>query len=397
MYIMSFVLLSKDDCVLCQDVQTMLAKHNIPYTIHKVDDKNELFRLCGKRVPGWPQLLNASDQSHFGSIDELEDYVDTLDVVLTENPFRFTTFPIKYDDLWQLYKKAQASFWVPEEIDFSTDMDDWKNLTPDEQHFIKHVLAFFAGSDGIVNENLVSNFMQEVQLSEAKSFYSYQMYNEGIHSETYSLLIDKYVRDPKEKTKLFQAIQTIPSVKAKADWAFKWFDTSRPFAERLIAFACVEGILFSGSFCSIFWLKKRGLMPGLGFSNEYISRDEALHLEFAVALYKYLKSHPSSETIQQIVKEAVDTEKDFIIDALPCSLIGMNADLMKQYIEYVADRMLKQFGVSPIYNSENPFDFMENISLQAKTNFFEKRVAEYAFAGIMVKEEEQTFGTDADF
>lgn len=393
---MSFVLISKNNCPLCQDVKNILEQHNISYKLHKVDEKEELFRLCGKRVPGWPQLLN-EDGTHFGSIDEIEDYVDNLEVVLTENPFRFTTFPIKYDNLWQLYKRAQASFWVPEEIDFSKDTDDWNKLTADEQHFIKHVLAFFAGSDGIVNENLASNFMEEVQLSEAKSFYSYQMYNESIHSETYSLLIDKYVKDTAEKTKLFHAIDTIPSVKAKADWAFKWFDNKRPFAERLIAFACVEGILFSGSFCAIFWLKKRGLMPGLGFSNEYISRDEALHMEFAVALYQYLKHKPSNDVVRDIIREAVDTEKDFIIDALPCSLIGMNSNLMKQYIEYVADRLLKQLDVPILYNVENPFDFMENISLQAKTNFFEKRVAEYAHAGIMVKDEDQTFGTDADF
>lgn len=393
---MSLVLLSKDNCILCQDVKKILEQNNINFKIHKVDEKDELFRLCGKRVPGWPQLLN-EDGTHFGSIDELEEYVDNLEVVLTENPYRFTTFPIKYDDLWQLYKRAQASFWVPEEIDFSKDTEDWNNLTSDEQHFIKHVLAFFAGSDGIVNENLASNFMEEVQLSEAKSFYSYQMYNESIHSETYSLLIDKYVKDPTEKTKLFRAIETIPSVKAKADWAFNWFDKSRPFTERLIAFACVEGILFSGSFCAIFWLKKRGLMPGLGFSNEYISRDEALHMEFAVALYQYVKNKPSNDVVRDIVKGAVETEKDFIIDALPCSLIGMNSDLMKQYIEYVADRLLKQLNVPILYDVENPFDFMENISLQAKTNFFEKRVAEYAHAGIMVSEEEQTFGTDADF
>ena len=301
---MTFILISKNDCILCSDAQQLMDSNNISYTIHKVDDKDELFRLCGRRVPGWPQLLNASDNSYFGSLDELEDFVDNHDVVLTENPFRYTTFPIKYDDLWQLYKKAQASFWIPEEIDFSADMQDWNGLTHDEQHFIKHILAFFAGSDGIVNENLVSNFMQEVQLSEAKSFYSYQMYNEGIHSETYSLLIDKYVKDQAEKTKLFQAIQTIPSVKAKADWAFKWFDTSRPFAERLIAFACVEGILFSGSFCAIFWLKKRGLMPGLCFSNELISRDEGLHTDFAVLLYvNHIKNKLDQSKIYEILDE----------------------------------------------------------------------------------------------
>ena len=393
---MSFTLLTKQDCVLCKDTQVLLNNNKLSFTIHNVDTKEELFRLCGKRVYGWPQLLN-KDGSHFGSIDELEAYVNSHEPILTENPYRFTTFPIEYDDLWKLYKKAQASFWVPEEIDFSKDLDDWATLTSNEQHFIKHVLAFFAGSDGIVNENLAANFMNEVQLSEAKSFYSFQMYNESIHSETYSLLIDKYVKDPAEKTNLFRAIETIPSVKAKADWALKWLSKDRSFGERLIAFACVEGILFSGSFCAIFWLKKRGLMPGLGFSNEYISRDEALHMEFAVTLYKYLKNRPSDERIQDIVKEAVVTEKEFIIDALPCSLIGMNSDLMKQYIEYVADRLLKQLNVPIVFGTENPFDFMEAISLQAKTNFFEKRVAEYSFAGIMVDEQKQTFGMDADF
>ena len=393
---MSFTLISKDDCLLCKDACALLENHNIPYIIQKADTKEELFRICGKRVPGWPQLLDPQG-AYFGSIDELETYTDNREVVLTENPYRFTTFPIQYDNLWNMYKRAQASFWVPEEIDFSKDTEDWKTLTADEQHFIKHVLAFFAGSDGIVNENLAANFMKEVQLSEAKSFYSYQMYNESIHSETYSLLIDKYVKDPAEKTNLFRAIETIPSVKAKADWAFKWFDRTNTFAERLVAFACVEGILFSGSFCAIFWLKKRGLMPGLGFSNEYISRDEALHMEFAVALYKYLKVRPSTDRIHDIVREAVETEKDFIIDALTCSLIGMNSDLMKQYIEYVADRLLKQLGTVAIYNAKNPFDFMENISLQSKTNFFENRVSEYAHSGIMAKEEDQVFDTDADF
>ena len=393
---MSFVVLTKNNCILCKDVQNLLENNQINFKLHNVDTKEELFRLCGKRVPGWPQLLR-DDGTHFGSIDELEEYIDNREVVLAENPYRFTTFPIVYDDLWKLYKRAQASFWVPEEIDFSKDTDDWESLNANEQHFIKHILAFFAGSDGIVNENLASNFMEEVQLSEAKSFYSYQMYNESIHSETYSLLIDKYVKDTVEKTNLFRAIETIPSVKAKADWAFKWFNRDRPFAERLIAFACVEGILFSGSFCAIFWLKKRGLMPGLGFSNEYISRDEALHMEFAVALYKYMKAKPSADVVRNIVREAVETEKDFIIDALPCSLIGMNSNLMKQYIEYVADRLLKQLNVTTIYDVENPFDFMENISLQAKTNFFEKRVAEYAHAGIMVDSIDQVFGTDADF
>ena len=388
---MSLVLLSKTNCPLCEDAKQLLRKKNIAFTTQMVEDKQELFKLCGKRVHGWPQLLTV------GGIDEIEQYVDTYDPVLNINPFRYTTFPIQYNNLWNLYKKAQASFWVPEEIDFSRDVQDWESLSNQEQHFIKHILAFFAGSDGIVNDNLATNFMEEVQLSEAKSFYSYQMYNESIHSETYSLLIDKYVKNEQEKTKLFQAIETIPSVKAKAEWAFKWFRRDRPFNERLVAFMCVEGILFSGSFCSIFWLKKRGLMPGLGFSNEYISRDEALHLEFAVALYDLLTVKVSHQRVQDIIRESVEHEKVFITESLPCSLIGMNSDLMKQYIEYVADRLLKQLKVPTIFGAENPFDFMENISLQAKTNFFEKRVAEYAHAGIMVDREDQVFGTDAEF
>jgi ribonucleotide reductase beta subunit family protein with ferritin-like domain len=300
------------------------------------------------------------------------------EVILTPSNDRFTMFPIKYPDLYQLYKKAVASFWTVEEIDLSSDMTDWEKLSENEKHFIKMVLAFFAASDGIVFENLNLNFANEVQISEARAFYSYQGFNENIHSETYSLLIDKYVTDQTEKNNLFRAIDTIPCIQKKAEWAMKWFSKDRPFIERLVAFACVEGIFFSGSFCSIFWLKHRGLMPGLCFSNELISRDEGLHLEFAVTLSDHFINQPTTKTVHSIIKEAVAIEKEFITEALPCRLLGMDSEKMSTYIEYVADRMLKQLGYMTVWDSENPFDWMENISLEGKTNFFEKRVGDYS-------------------
>ncbi|MFT7160448.1 MAG: ribonucleoside-diphosphate reductase beta chain [Bacteroidia bacterium] len=303
--------------------------------------------------------------------------------ILKENKNRFVLFPIQKDDIWQFYKKAQASFWTAEEIDLSQDLKDWNNLNDGERHFISHVLAFFAASDGIVNENLAENFLSEVQFTEAKFFYGFQIAIENIHSETYSLLIDTYVKDSAEKNKLFNAIETIPCVKKKADWALRWIDNGS-FAERLIAFAAVEGIFFSGSFCSIFWLKKRGLMPGLTFSNELISRDEGLHCDFACLLYNdHLIGQLSKETVTEIIRDAVEIEKEFVTDAIPVKLIGMNAELMCQYIEFVADRLLEELECDKIYNTSNPFDFMDMISLQGKTNFFEKRVAEYQKAGVM--------------
>jgi ribonucleotide reductase beta subunit family protein with ferritin-like domain len=301
-----------------------------------------------------------------------------MDPILTTSTSRFTTFPIRYPDLWALYKKAIGSFWTVEEIDLAADLKDWDKLTTDEQHFIKMVLAFFAASDGIVFENLDLNFVKDVQIPEARSFYAYQGFNESIHGETYSLMIDKLVRDQEEKASLFRAIETVPAVKEKAEWAMRWMKPDSPFAQRLIAFACVEGIFFSGSFCAIFWLKKRGLMPGLSFSNELISRDEGLHQEFAVTLYGNLLSKCSSRTVHDIVREAVAIEHEFITEALPCKLIGMDADQMKLYIEFVADRLLMQLGVAPLFNSQNPFDWMETISLEGKTNFFEKRVGDYS-------------------
>ena len=299
------------------------------------------------------------------------------DPILAPSLARFTTFPVRYPDLWNLYKKAVGSFWTVEEIDLAGDLKDWDGLKPDEQYFIKMVLAFFAASDGIVMENIDMNFSSDVQIAEARSFYAYQGFNESIHSETYSLMIDKLVRDPDEKAKLFRAIETSPAVKRKAEWALKWM-TDAPFAQRLAAFACVEGIFFSGSFCAIFWLKKRGLMPGLSFSNELISRDEGLHQEFAVTLFSHLLDKPSQSIIADIVRSAVEIEKMFILDALPCKLIGMDSAEMSQYIEFVADRLLVQLGCSKVWNSENPFDWMETISLEGKTNFFEKRVGDYS-------------------
>ncbi|TGD77808.1 ribonucleoside-diphosphate reductase small subunit [Hymenobacter wooponensis] len=320
-----------------------------------------------------------------------------MEPLLTENPNRFVLFPIQHNDVWQMYKKAEASFWTAEEIDLSQDQKDWENLNDGERHFISHVLAFFAASDGIVNENLAVNFMQEVQMAEARCFYGFQVMMENIHSETYSLLIDTYIKDPKQKDYLFNALETVPAVSKKGEWAIKWIN-SENFTERLIAFAAVEGIFFSGSFCSIFWLKKRGLMPGLTFSNELISRDEGLHCDFACLLYKdHLQNKLPESRVHEIIRDAVQIEQEFVTDALPVNLIGMNAQLMSQYIEFVADRLLDALGYSKIYGSTNPFDFMEMISLQGKTNFFEKRVGEYQKAGVMSERTSNAFSLDEDF
>jgi len=312
---------------------------------------------------------------------------------------RYTLFPIKdsEQDLYKLYKKAVGSFWTVEEIDFSKDKEDWEKLNGEEKHFIKHVLAFFAGSDGIVQENLAGRFQVEVQSPIARLFYGVQNAMEGIHSETYSLLIDQYVKDKDEQNKLFRAIDTIPSIGEKAKWALNWMGDDRPYSTRLVAFACVEGIFFSGSFCAIYWLKKRGLLPGLTFSNELISRDEGLHTEFAVAMYHKMIQKLDPDVIGSIVCDAVRIESDFITQALPCSLIGMNARDMTQYIQFVADRILLQLGQKKIYNSTNPFDFMELISLEGKTNFFEKKVSEYSKPGVGLSQAEMTIKFDEDF
>jgi ribonucleoside-diphosphate reductase beta chain len=319
------------------------------------------------------------------------------EVLLRENKDRFVILPINYPRIWEMYKKHEASFWTAEEIDLHDDLKHWENLNIGEKHFISHVLAFFAASDGIVNENLAVNFMSEVQVPEARCFYGFQIMMENIHSETYALLIDTYIKDPVEKDRLFHAIDTVPAVKKKAQWALRWIQNGS-FAERLVAFAAVEGIFFSGSFCSIFWMKKRGLMPGLTFSNELISRDEGLHCEFACLLYSMLNGKLSKEEATRIITDAVEIEKEFVTDALPVNLIGMNAKLMSQYIEFVADRWLVELGYDKVYNATNPFDFMEMISLQGKTNFFEKRVGDYQKSGVLnAASETKAFTLDEDF
>ncbi|MBF4465871.1 MULTISPECIES: ribonucleotide-diphosphate reductase subunit beta [Flavobacterium] len=322
-----------------------------------------------------------------------------VEPILQENKNRFVIFPIKHHDIWEWYKKMEASFWTAEEIDLHQDLTDWNNkLSDDERYFIKHILAFFAASDGIVNENLAENFVNEVQYAEAKFFYGFQIMMENIHSETYSLLIDTYVKDEAEKAELFNALEVFPAIKKKADWALKWIE-SDSFAERLIAFAAVEGIFFSGAFCSIYWLKKRGLMPGLTFSNELISRDEGVHCDFAVHLHNHhLINKVPKDRIKEIIVDALDIEREFVTESLPVSLIGMNATLMTQYLEFVADRLLVELGCDRVYGSANPFDFMDMISLQGKTNFFEKRVAEYQKSGVMNTDSDaQKISFDADF
>ena len=318
--------------------------------------------------------------------------------LLRENPNRFVVFPIEYPDIWKMYKQAEASFWTVEEVDLSKDLQHWNGLTKDEKHFISYVLAFFAASDGIVNENLAERFIREIQVTEARCFYGFQIMIENIHSEMYSMLIDTYITDSSQRRFLFNAIDTVPCVRKKAEWAIKWTaDETATFPERLLAFAAVEGIFFSGSFAAIFWLKKRGLMPGLTFSNELISRDEGMHCDFACLLYKYVVKKPTEERVRSIIKDAVEIEKEFLTDALPVELIGMNSRLMRQYIEFVADRLIAELGYEKIYKTKNPFDFMDNISLDGKTNFFEKRVGEYQKAGVMASKEDAKFALDADF
>jgi len=327
------------------------------------------------------------------------------DPLLQENARRWVMFPIQYPEVWEMYKKHEASFWTAEEIDLSQDSKDWDKLSDPERHFIKHILAFFAASDGIVLENLAAQFSTEIQIPEARAFYGFQIAMENIHSETYSLLIEQYIRDPVEKDATFDAINTMAPIRDKAAWAVGWMNTDNCFAERVIAFAAVEGILFSGSFCAIYWLKKRGLMPGLTFSNELISRDEGLHAEFACLIYGMLQHKLPEDVVHGIIRGAVDVERKFICEALSCDLIGMNNELMTRYIEFVADRLLTALGHNKLYGSTNPFDWMELISLQGKTNFFEKRVGEYQKAGVMGsatsggagQEESRGFALDVDF
>lgn len=351
------------------------------------------------------EVVSANPDEVYGKFVGEVDMNEEDEPLLVENKRRFVLFPIRYHEIWQMYKKAEASFWTAEEIDLSKDLHDWDNrLNDNERHFISHVLAFFAASDGIVNENLLERFSSEVQAAEARCFYGFQIMIENIHSETYSLLIDTYIREPEQRDFLFNAIETIPVVKQKAEWALRWISDRRAsFSERLVAFAAVEGIFFSGSFASIFWLKKRGLMPGLSFSNELISRDEGLHTDFACLLFGHLKKRAHPDTVNRIITEAVAIEQDFLSDALPVSLIGMNARLMCQYIEFVADRLLVALGNPKHYNATNPFDFMENISLQGKSNFFERKVGDYAKAGVARPDEEEaqqashSFSLEEDF
>jgi ribonucleoside-diphosphate reductase subunit M2 len=316
--------------------------------------------------------------------------------LLAPDDNRFVMFPIKYQDIWEMYKKQVDCFWRPEEIDLTKDLTNWESLQQDERFFISMILAFFAASDGIVLENLASRFMNDVQVSEARAFYGFQIAMENIHSHTYSLLIETYIKNKEEKSKLFNAIENFPCIKKKSDWAQKWINDNRSsFATRLVAFACIEGIFFSGAFCSIYWLKKRGLMPGLTFSNELISRDEALHCEFAILLYSKLVKKVDKNRLYEIIKEAVEIETEFICDALPCRLIGMNSELMSQYIQFVADRLCVQLGYKKIYNVANPFSFMELISLEGKTNMFERKIAEYSLAN--KTQTNETFELTEDF
>jgi len=396
------VLFSKPGCVQCDTIKTLFKKihFNCEYdqvtSLYDIVKKNENYEERLLDAKSFPIMIDY-EHNWVGDFDEINKKFGEPLLEELENK-RFTIYPVKYNDIYSMYKKARSSFWQPEEIDFSKDTADWENLNADERHFVSHILSFFAGSDGIVNENLNTNFAQEIQIPEARAFYYMQEAIEAIHSETYGLLLEKYIKDPEEKRYLQNGIQEIPAVKQKAEWAFKWMNNEQSFQKRILAFACIEGIFFSGSFCAIFWLKKRGLLPGLSFSNELISRDEGLHTDFAVLMYSYIVNRLPQEVVHAIVSEAVDGEKEFIISSLPCKLIGMNSELMSQYIEFVADRLVLELGYSKIYNSTNPFDFMENISLDGKTNFFEKRVGEYSKTHTDVSNEsDNVFSLDADF
>jgi ribonucleoside-diphosphate reductase beta chain len=402
---MTFTIYSKESCERCTEVIQFCENQNINHTTIKVKQIADIATRhthasldtleCIKYFP----IMYDPQADCFYAMDEFKTRFG--EPLLTENANRHVMFPIKNMGMWNMYEKALASFWTTNEIDFSSDMDDFTNkLNDNERHFVKHILAFFASADGIVNENLATNFSTEVQVSEARAFYSYQQFNETVHSHTYSLMIDTYVKDEAEKVRLFDGIHTIPSIAKKANWATKWINKEQCpcFAKRLVAFACVEGIMFSGSFCAIYWLKKRGLMHGLGFSNELISRDEGTHQDFAVLLYKGLRNPLREDEVFDIIREAVEHEKEFITESIPCRLIGMNCDLMKEYIEFVSDRLMLQLGYHKMYGTKNPFDFMETISLTGKTNFFERRVGEYAKAGVMsASAGSESFALDGDF
>lgn len=380
-------------------------KENI---LKRLEDVSVREKTSPKKLCTSPAIVQAHENGLKNGVNKMKvvrkmqlkenEFNPELEPLLKENPRRFVVFPIQWPDIWQMYKKAEASFWTVEEVDLSKDIFDWNRLTTSEKHFISHVLAFFAASDGIVNENLVERFSQEVQITEARCFYGFQVAMENVHSEMYSLLIDTYIADAKERDFLFNAIENLPCVAKKANWALNWINhETATFPERVIAFAAVEGIFFSGSFAAIFWLKKRGLMPGLTFSNELISRDEGLHCDFACLMFKHIVQKPSSERVTSIIKDAVEIEQEFLTDALPVEMIGMNCKLMCQYIEFVADRLLVELGCQKVYMSENPFDFMEHISLEGKTNFFEKKVGEYQKWGVMQDRIESNFTVNADF
>jgi ribonucleotide reductase beta subunit family protein with ferritin-like domain/glutaredoxin len=401
----SFTAFVKADgsCPYCDKALALLAAKAVPHKRIECQSFEHLtqtmWHLYGTQPVSatYPQIIELRNGTArlVGGYDKLCDALD--EPILEDNPLRFTLFPIQYPDLYDMYQKALASFWTPQEVSLAEDVSDWTaKLSDDDRYFIKHVLSFFAGSDGIVMENLAGNFAREVQIPEARQFYASQMLIEAIHSEQYALLIDT-LATPDEALGLFQAIESNNAVRKKAAWAQKYLDPTRRFAERLVAFVCVEGILFSGSFCAIYWLKRRGVMPGLCLSNEFISRDEALHYNFGVQLYRHLR-HPLPEDIaKQIVTEAIETELEFVVDAIPCRLVGMNAELMQQYIKFVADRALTDLGYGKMYNAVNPFPWMELIGLTSKTNFFERLPSDYQRAGVMASSEQQTFGIDEDF
>lgn len=388
----------KQGCTFCDKAETLLKEKGLWYRKHLLTDIASLREALSVRTDRLPDPLTFPqifvDGKYIGGYENLRDLL--VEPILQPNPLRFTPYPVQHHDIWQIYKLSIASFWVPQEVDLSKDRACWEKLTDDERFFISRILAFFASSDGIVMENLDTNFAAEVQIPEARQVYAIQQAIEAIHSDVYGLLLETYIQDPRQKQELFEAVQTIDSVRQKAEWAMRYMDRSKSFAIRLLAFACVEGLLFSGSFCAIYYLKKRGLMPGLCLSNEFISRDEALHTKFAIMLFNKLKYRPSTDVVHDLVSDAVRHEQRFITESLPCDMIGMNSRLMSQYIEYVADRLLRQLQYDTIYNVENPFDWMEAISLDGKTNFFEQRNSNYAKAGVMGKEGEEDFEMDDD-
>lgn len=394
-----FTVLTKEGCAWCVRAKELLEAHGLSFrevALASADDLRARLRksvACVDHVTTFPQVLD--DDRLVGGYAQLVDYLE--EPLLRPDVRRFTPFPVVHQDMWTMYKRAVSTFWVAEEINLSQDVTEWKTLTPDERHFVKHVLAFFAGADGIVMENLQLNFGAEVQAPEARQFYSYQTFNEAVHAETYGLLIDALIDDPAERESMFGAIEKMPAVAKKAAWATKWLNPTRRFAERLLGFMCVEGILFSGSFCAIFWLKKRGLMPGLGLANQFISRDEGLHQDFGALLFSKLRRRPSQAEAESIVREAVDNEKEFITQAIPCDLVGMNAELMARYVEFVADRLLRSVGYEPAYGSVNPFPWMELISLRSKDNFFERFSSEYQKAGMLTQPSDQVFALDEEF